>query len=138
MAVFVLDKKKRPLMPCSEKRARLLLDRGWAVVVKMYPFTIRLKNRVGGDVQPVRIKLDPGSKTTGIAIVRESQAIDAETGEIAIKVSVLWLAELSHRGDRIAGRSIFRRQPALCKAFHTGIAARFNARTAMAIRFNRR
>ena len=28
MAVFVLDKRRRPLMPCSEKRARLLLQRG--------------------------------------------------------------------------------------------------------------
>jgi hypothetical protein len=28
MAVFVLDKSGKPLMPCSEKRARLLLERG--------------------------------------------------------------------------------------------------------------
>ena len=35
MAVFVLDKKKQPLMPCSEKRARLL-NRGRAVVVNRY------------------------------------------------------------------------------------------------------
>ncbi|WP_143339670.1 RRXRR domain-containing protein [Ectothiorhodospira magna] len=27
MAVLVLDKRKKPLMPCSEKRARLLLER---------------------------------------------------------------------------------------------------------------
>lgn len=45
MAVFVLDKRKRPLMPCSEKRARLLLDRGRAVVHRMTPFTIRLRDR---------------------------------------------------------------------------------------------
>jgi hypothetical protein len=31
----------------------------------MYPFTIRLKERVGGEVQPVRVKLDPGAKVTG-------------------------------------------------------------------------
>ncbi|SEQ45981.1 RRXRR protein [Ectothiorhodospira magna] len=31
MAVLVLDKRKKPLMPCSEKRARLLLERGRAV-----------------------------------------------------------------------------------------------------------
>jgi RRXRR protein len=30
--VFVLDKRKRPLMPCTEKRARLLLARGRAAV----------------------------------------------------------------------------------------------------------
>ena len=61
--VFVLDKRKEPLMPCSEKRARLLLERKKAVVHRMAPFTIRLKERVGGETQPVRIKLDPGSRT---------------------------------------------------------------------------
>ena len=72
MSVFVLDRRKQPLMPCTERRARLLLDRGRAVVVRAYPFTIRLKSRVGGNTQPVRIKIDPGSKTTGIAVVREN------------------------------------------------------------------
>jgi hypothetical protein len=51
-------------MPCSEKRARLLLTRGRAVVHRRYPFTIRLKDCVGGDVQPVRVKIDPGTETT--------------------------------------------------------------------------
>jgi hypothetical protein len=59
-------------MPCTEKRARLLLGRGRAVAVRAYPFTIRLKNRAGGITQPLRIKIDPGSKTTGIAVVREN------------------------------------------------------------------
>ncbi|MHB1268389.1 MAG: RRXRR domain-containing protein, partial [Acidithiobacillus ferriphilus] len=37
MAVFVLDKRKKPLMPCSEKRARILLERGRARVHRMVP-----------------------------------------------------------------------------------------------------
>lgn len=60
--VFVLDKRKRPLMPCSEKRARLLLQRGRAVVHRLFPFTIRLKDRVGGEIQSLRLKLDPGPR----------------------------------------------------------------------------
>lgn len=73
MVVFVLDKHKQVLMPCSEKRARLQLSRDRAVVHRMYPFTIRLKDRSAQHsfVQPLRLKLDPGSKTTGIAIIRE-------------------------------------------------------------------
>jgi len=62
LSVFVIDKRKKPLMPCSEKRARQLLERRRAVVHRLHPFTIRLKDRVGGDVQPVRIKLDPRSQ----------------------------------------------------------------------------
>lgn len=104
MSVFVLDKHKSPLMPCSEKRARLLLARGRAVVVRAYPFTIRLKDRIGGGTQPVRVKLDPGSKTTGIAVVREN-------GQ---KQHVLALMELVHRGCQISKnleqRRAFRRR----------------------------
>ena len=94
MAVLVLDKRKQPLMPCSEKRARLLLERARAVVVRRYPFTIRIKDRVGGETQPVRIKIDPGSKVTGIAVVR---------GEGTNRMpTVLLLAELTHRGRQIS------------------------------------
>ena len=45
MAVFVLDQHQKPLMPCSEKRARLLLARGRARVHRLIPFTIRLIDR---------------------------------------------------------------------------------------------
>jgi hypothetical protein len=41
VAVFVLDKRKNPLMPC-EKRARLLLGSGRARVHRLIPFTIRI------------------------------------------------------------------------------------------------
>lgn len=91
MPVFVLDKHQQPLMPCSEKRARLLLARGRAVVVRRYPFTIRLKDRRGGDLQPIRLKIDPGSQGSGIALVREN-------GEIH---HVIGLFELIHRGFQI-------------------------------------
>lgn len=61
MAVFVLDQHKKPLMPCSEKRARLLLARGCARVHRIIPFTIRLVDRTGEDsvLQPVRLKFYP-------------------------------------------------------------------------------
>lgn len=104
MAVFVLSKTKQPLMPCSEKRARLLLERKRAVVVKLFPFTIRLRDRVSGEVEPLRLKLDPGSKTTGVALVRE----------VGSAQKVLFLAEIAHRGKQIsealAKRAAFRRR----------------------------
>jgi 5-methylcytosine-specific restriction endonuclease McrA len=104
MAVFVISKNKQPLMPCSEKRARLLLSRGRAVVHKLHPFTIRLKYRMGGELQAIRLKYDPGSRKTGIAIVRE-----AKDG-----IHTLWLGEIEHRGDAIHNslkqRSNYRRR----------------------------
>jgi len=103
MAVFVLDKCKKPLMPTSEKRARLLLQRGRAVVIKMYPFTIRLKDREGGEVQPIRIKIDPGSRATGIAVVKEK-----ETGDVTTCL-VTNLFQINHRGLKISATLTSRR-----------------------------
>ncbi len=96
MAVWVVDRHKRPLMPCSEKRARLLLSRGRAVVHRRYPFAIRLKDRLARDseYQPLRVKLDPGSQATGLAITRE-------TAPESRKETVLFLAEIQHRGQQI-------------------------------------
>lgn len=116
MAVLVLDKGGKPLMPCSEKRARLLLERGRARVHRMMPFVIRMTDRQEDDceLQPVRIKLDPGSKATGVALVRESEAVEPVTGEIQRQAHVLSLMELSHRGRQISealtARSAMRRR----------------------------
>lgn len=76
-------------MPTTAVRARQLLKSGRAVVVKRIPFTIRLRDRTAEDsaFQPIRIKFDPGSRTTGIAIIREVDGV----------AEVLHLAELSHK-----------------------------------------
>lgn len=91
MYVFVLDKNLKPLDPCHPARARELLKKGRAAVYKRYPFTIVLNNRDSTEsgIQEHRLKLDPGSKTTGIAVVQE------KTGR------VVFAAELTHRGQQI-------------------------------------
>lgn len=88
--VFVIDTDGKPLNPVHPGRARLLLKQGKAAVFRRYPFTLVLKIEVTEpQVDPLRIKLDPGSQTTGIAIVNDA------TGE------VVFAAELSHRGQTI-------------------------------------
>ena len=85
--VFVVDTNKKPLNPVHPGEARFLLKAGKAVVLKHYPFTIVLKRAVETpQVEPLRLKLDPGSTTTGIALVNDT------TGR------VVFAAELSHRG----------------------------------------
>src|SRR6266487_6998302 len=68
--VFVLDKHKKPLMPCSPKRARLLLKRGRAVVHRVKPFVIRLRDRRAQArvLQESALKIDPGSRTSGMTL----------------------------------------------------------------------
>ena len=98
MSVFVLDTNKTPLAPCHEAKARILLDAGKAAIFRMRPFTVILKRAVENPQVPaLRVKLDPGSKTTGIAVV------DDQTGKI------VFAAELSHRGHTIKERLDSRR-----------------------------
>lgn len=98
--VFVLDKNKTPLMPCHPARARQLLTRRKAAVFRRYPFTIILKERDGGEVQPITVKLDPGGKTTGITVVA-----DFKRGK-----RVIWAGELTHRGQQIRDKLLSRRE----------------------------
>ena len=95
--VFVLDRHKKPLMPCTPKRARLLLSRGRAVVHRIQPFVIRLRDRCvqESSLQQVALKIDPGSHTTGIALARVEQR---EAGEVH---HALLLAEVAHRGEQV-------------------------------------
>ncbi|HLZ62717.1 MAG TPA: RNA-guided endonuclease IscB [Ktedonosporobacter sp.] len=88
--VFVLDTNKQTLNPVDPGRARILLTAGKAAVFKRYLFTIVLKRAVEApDLEPLRIKVDPGSKTTGLALLNDS------TGQ------VIFAAELMHRGQDI-------------------------------------
>ena len=91
-------------MPCTEKRAAKLLSAGRARVHRLVPFVIRLVDRQleTSALQALECKLDPGSKFTGIAVVRVSEQIDAATGEIQKTVHVLSLLELMHRGRQIS------------------------------------
>jgi len=84
--IFVLSKNKKPLMPCSEKRARKLLEQNRAVIYTTYPFTIRLKFHPSENIiHPLRLKIDPGAKTTGLAVMDEGR--------------VLYFAEIEHKVD---------------------------------------
>jgi 5-methylcytosine-specific restriction endonuclease McrA len=104
--VLVLDKQKKPLMPTTPKRARLLLARGRAVVHRVKPFVIRLPDRRAEESTRHlgRLKLDPGSKTTGLALVRVEQ-----TPEGAVHHAVL-LAEVQHRGEQVHQNKVTQRQ----------------------------
>lgn len=101
--VFVLDKRKKPLDPTTPARARELLEKGRARVHKMMPFTIRLVDRTIGDsvVHDHTIGIDPGSRTTGIALARETEIVDENTGEITTDRQALALIDLVHRGPQI-------------------------------------
>ena len=94
--VFVLNPDKQPLSPIHPAQARLLLKEKKAAVFRRYPFTIIFKEEVRQTAEPIKIKLDPGSQTTGIALVQSNQVILG--------------AELTHRGQVISKNLTSRRQ----------------------------
>lgn len=105
--VFVLDRSGKPLDPCHPARARKLLSSGRAVVVRYTPFIIRLTDRSRADstVSSVGVKFDPGSRHTGISVVRS----DPE-GRLHGLVSI----QVDHRGrqisEKLESRSHYRRR----------------------------
>lgn len=95
--VFVVDTNKQQLNPVTPKQARKLLEKGKAAVFRQYPFTLILKTAIDNPtIRPLTLKLDPGSKVTGIAL------LDGE--------NVVWAAQLEHRGYQIKDALLSRRQ----------------------------
>lgn len=88
--VWVIDEERRPQRPVHPGYARWLLSHGKAAVLHRAPFTLILKRAFPeAPPTPLRLKIDPGSKTTGLTVVNDT------TGQ------VVWAAELVHRGEQV-------------------------------------
>jgi hypothetical protein len=78
---------------CPADRARQLLSCHRAAVYRYQPFSIiLLEARPEAVVTPLRLKIDPGSVITGLAVLHETSA------------QVMWAAELTHQGKAITAR----------------------------------
>lgn len=90
--IIALDKNKRPLGFLTERRCRILMERKRAVLYRVFPTVVILMDmdvRKLRDLLSYRIKIDPGSKYTGIAIVRN------DTNEL------VYAMQIEHRGDAV-------------------------------------
>lgn len=97
--VFLIDTNYKPLEPIHPAKARQFLKIGKAAIYKQFPFTLILKKSgTEAQIQPLRLKIDPGAKFTGIALV------DDNSGD------VVWAAQLQHRGFAIRDSLTSRRQ----------------------------
>jgi 5-methylcytosine-specific restriction endonuclease McrA len=95
--IFVIDASKQPLAPIHPGLARRLLKQRKAAIYRKFPFTLILKeSRSALTVPDLQLKIDPGSKVTGLAILNGSQ--------------VIWAAELTHRGQAIKNALLWRSQ----------------------------
>ena len=65
--VLVIGQDSNPCMPCNPARTRKLLKAGKAKIHLYFPFVIQLNYSPTG-TQPVQLKGDPGTRTTGICL----------------------------------------------------------------------
>ena len=66
--VYVINKNDKPLMPCSNVIARLLLKQGKAKVLRKTPFTIKLNYLTTEYTKKLVLGVDTGSSHIGVAV----------------------------------------------------------------------
>ena len=100
MFVFVLNKRDKPLMPCSPTKARHLLKQGKAKVVRRTPFTIRLTIATGETVQPISLGVDAGSKHIGLSATTVKAELFASEIELRDDITKLLVERRINRLNR--------------------------------------
>lgn len=86
MRVFVKNMRGESLMPCSQRKARLLLKEGKAKIVGYKPFTIQLLHATGETIQEVHLGVDTGARHIGIAATSSNKVL--VKGEIELRDDV--------------------------------------------------
>lgn len=85
--VYVLNKNKKPLMPCKPAKARNLLKNKKAKVINRKPFTIQLLYWSTGYKQDISLGVDAGSKFVGLSATTTEKELYASTVELRDNVS---------------------------------------------------
>lgn len=99
--VFVLNQHGRALMPCSPRKARILLRDGKAKVIKKEPFTIQLLYGSTGYKQALRLGIDSGQRHIGIAVTGQTKVLFQGEVELRQDVkSLIYIRRIYRRSRR--------------------------------------
>ena len=108
--VYVLNKYKKPLMPCSSAKARILLKQGKAKVVKKTPFTIQLLlYGSSGYKQPITLGVDSGYKYIGLSAVSNNRELYSAEIELRDDISRLLTERRMYRRNRRYRKTRYRK-----------------------------
>lgn len=97
--VYVISQDGKPLMPCSNPIARLLLKQGKAKAKCREPFTIKLIYETTDYTQDLTLGIDTGSGTIGTAVSKNN-------GDIVYMSEVVVRNDIT---DKMAQRAKYRR-----------------------------
>lgn len=100
MKVFVINMHGEPLMPCSPRKARLLLKEGKAIVVQREPFTIQLLHGSTGYKQDITVGVDTGHTDVGVSIITPTEEIGSYVFKLRNDISKKLASRLMYRRTR--------------------------------------
>lgn len=100
MKVFVINMHGEPLMPCSPRKARLLLKAGKAMVVQREPFTIQLLYGSTGYKQDITIGVDTGHSEVGVSVTTSSKELFSSVFQMRNDISKKMEARKMYRRNR--------------------------------------
>ena len=96
-------------MPCSQRKARLLLKQKKAKIVDYKPFTIQLCYATGEAKQEVTIGIDEGARHIGIAIISQDNVLVKGEVELRQDVHSLLLTRAQYRRGRRYRKNRYRK-----------------------------
>lgn len=109
MEVYVLNKEGKPLMPCKQVIARLLLKEGKAKCIRRTPFTIKLLVDTTEYKQEVVAGMDTGSKTIGCATIANGKVVYQSEVQIRQDVSKKTEQRKMYRRNRRGRKTRYRK-----------------------------
>jgi hypothetical protein len=109
LVVYVINKHGKPLMPCSPRKARILLKQGKAKIIKREPFTIQLLYGSSGYKQPISLGVDAGSKHIGISATTENKVLFEAEVELRTDIVDLISTRRQYRRSRRNRKTRYRK-----------------------------
>lgn len=109
MRVFVINMRGESLMPCSQRKARILLKQKKAKIYKYNPFTIQLCYATGESKQDCHIGVDTGSRHIGLAVTSEDKVLFKGEVELRQDVKSNLDKRRSYRRDRRNRKTRYRK-----------------------------
>ena len=96
-------------MPCTQRKARLLLKQGKAKIVGYKPFTIQLTYATGEAKQAIHVGIDEGARHIGIAITSQNKVLAKGEVELRQDVHSLLTTRAMYRRDRRNRKTRYRK-----------------------------
>ena len=107
--VYVLDIDNKPLMPCTNVIARLLLKEGKAKVKRRCPFTIKLTYKTTSYIQDCTLGIDTGSSHIGSSVANNNKIIYMSDIEIRNDITDKMTQRNKYRRNRRNRKTRYRK-----------------------------